>query len=54
MDHSIPIGAHFPYVASEFPGRLESKLADFCHGSDDFGRILIRQRLQEVAHGSST
>src|ERR1035437_2744559 len=54
MDHAIPVSAHFPYVAAELPGRLESKLADFCHGCDDLGRILIRQRLQKVAHGSST
>jgi hypothetical protein len=54
MDHTIPVGAHFPYVASELPGRLNPKLADFRHGGDDLGRILVRQRLEEVADGSAT
>ena len=54
MDHVIPVGAHLPYVASELPGRLKPKLADFCHSGDDLSRILIRQRLQEVADGSAT
>jgi hypothetical protein len=43
MDHTIPVGAHFPYVASELPGSLKPKLADFRHGGDDLGRILVRQ-----------
>jgi hypothetical protein len=25
MDQAIPVGAHFPYIASELPGRLEPK-----------------------------
>ena len=54
MDRVIPVGAHFPCVASKLPGRLKPNLADFCHSRDDFGCILIRQRLEEVAHGSAT
>jgi hypothetical protein len=54
MDHAIPVGAHFPYIASELPGRLEPKLADFCHGGNDLSRVLIRHRLEELAHRSTT
>ena len=54
MDHSIPVGAHFPYVPSKLPGRLKPKFADFRHGGNDLGRVLIRQRLEEVAHRPST
>ena len=54
MDHAIPVGAHFPYFASELPGCVKPKLADFCHRGDNLGRVLIRQRLQEVAHRSTT
>ena len=54
MDHVVPVRAHFPYIASELPGRLEPKLSNFCHRGDDLGRIFVRQRLQEVAHRSTT
>jgi hypothetical protein len=54
MDHAIPIGSQFPYVASELSSRLNSKMADFCNCGNDLSRVLIRERVEELAHRSTT